>query len=95
MEIAGVNGLGMQIRWLFFAVAGAFLTSCGSAASTQRVQGGTGGTVTATNVVVIDAVPAAEESVPRPGNNDYKSTDPTTVVLAKGHPQLIEFYADW
>ena len=95
MEIAGCKRLAMQTRWLLFAVTGVFLTTCESTVSIQRMQGGTEGNVTASDVVVIDPEPGVEEAVPRPGNNGYKATNPSTVVLANGHPQLIEFYTDW
>ena len=38
---------------------------------------------------------ASEVGVAATGADVMKSTDPTTVVLASGKPQLIEFFAFW
>lgn len=38
---------------------------------------------------------AAEAGVAAAGADSMRPTDPTTVVLASGKPQLIEFFAFW
>jgi hypothetical protein len=42
-----------------------------------------------------EAQPAAEEPLPRVPREGLEATDPTTVVLASGQPQLVEFFAFW
>ena len=52
----------------------------------------------ATAAVVIETEPPAEEVVvalPTSRGNELEATDPSTVNIASGGPQLIEFFAFW
>ena len=48
-------------------------------------------------VAPIETVPPTEEVIVQPTSrgNELEATDPTTVNIASGEPQLIEFFAFW
>ena len=55
-------------------------------------------TAVATAVVVRETEPSTEEVVvalPTSRGNELHATDPATVNIASGQPQLIEFFAFW
>ena len=55
-------------------------------------------TAIATAVVVMETEPPTEEvvvSLPTSRGNELHATDPATVNIGSGRPQLIEFFAFW
>ena len=74
---------------------GLLFAACGSIASKRPVTDQRGGIAPENGSVAADPETTSDGSEYRLASNDFRPTDPTTVVLASGRPQLIEFYADW
>ena len=92
-------------------LAALLMTACGSTASPTQTPDGGAPTLTATATVYETAPPVAEPNLapvptgtltvtaPTPfatsRGDELEATDPDTVTLASGGPQLVEFFAFW
>lgn len=73
-----------------------WLTACGRPAVTTRPETVGSGGVTPTSVQTLAPTSAAPtETRLREIKADFVATDPGTVQLAAGKPQLVEFFAVW
>ncbi len=95
----------MQKSIFLLTLGALMLAACGGPAATARPEAVGDGAVapttapaTAAQVALSTLAPtvaAPTETVVREIKSDFVATDPSTVQLAAGKPQLVEFYAVW
>lgn len=85
----------MRKSILLLTLSVLMLTACGSPAATALPGGGGGGVGAPTPAPATAAQAVSPTIVAREIKADFVATDPGTVQLAAGKPQLVEFFAVW